>query len=57
MEKKESKRHEMAEKKMKLGKNEIMKDTKKEAKFEHKVIKDARKLAKDVSKGRKNYGK
>lgn len=38
-------------------KGEVMKDTIKEAKFEHKIVKDARKMAKDVKSGRKEYGK
>lgn len=32
-------------------------EPKKESNFEHKIIKDARKMAKDLKKGKPGYGK
>lgn len=46
----------MKKKISKTNKAEI-REPKKEAQFEHKIIKDARKMAKDLKKGKANYGK
>ncbi len=44
-------------KKPNAKKDKEMCEPSKEAKFEHKIVKDARKTAKDLKSGKKSYGK